>query len=148
MLLQPNSDGNLKKGKPMTPSLEDYLETVYLLVDEKKVARVKDVSDRLGVKKPSVINAVRELESRGFLNHEKYGYIDLTETGSQEAQKILKKHLMLKRFLFELIGVSDENAEKDACRIEHYLSDESLQKMEVFMLGILDAKTAMAPGRP
>jgi DtxR family Mn-dependent transcriptional regulator len=118
----------------MTPSLEDYLESVYLLVEEKKVARVKDVAEKLGVKKPSVINAVRELESRGFLNHEKYGYIDLTDTGGVKAREILKKHVMLKRFLLELIGVSEENAEKDACRIEHYLSDETLEKLEKFMV--------------
>ena len=85
------------------------------------------------VKTPSVVNALKELESRKFLRHEKYGYIDLTENGLIEAKKILDKHQMLTLFLKNIIGVSDENAESDACKIEHYLSNETIEKMKMFM---------------
>ncbi|OHD06469.1 MAG: hypothetical protein A2086_01800 [Spirochaetes bacterium GWD1_27_9] len=117
----------------MTKSLEDYLEAIFILTEEKRVARVKDLSQKLNVKKPSVINALKELENRHFVSHEKYGYIELTDEGKNEAQTILNKHIMLKRFLKDIIGVSEEVAENDACSIEHYLNIETLQKIEIFM---------------
>jgi DtxR family transcriptional regulator, Mn-dependent transcriptional regulator len=117
----------------MTQSLEDYLETIYLLTEEKKVARVKDISEKLNVKKPSVITALKDLERRNFILHEKYGYIELTFDGLNEAKIIFKKHTMLKNFLTNVIGVSEIIAETDACSIEHCLSEETLSKIEIFM---------------
>jgi DtxR family transcriptional regulator, Mn-dependent transcriptional regulator len=119
----------------MTQSLEDYLETIYILIKDKKVARVKEISEHLNVKKPSVINALKELESRKYISHEKYGYIELTDDGRSEAVCIFDKHKMLKKFLIDVIGVSDAIAEKDACAIEHCLNQETLDKIEKFMKG-------------
>lgn len=114
----------------MTQSQEDYLEAIYLISLDSSVARVKDISERLNVKKPSVINALKELSKREFINQEKYGYIRLTETGLAEAKKIFKKHTLIKDYLIKVLNVSDETAEKDACMIEHCLSDETLSKMK------------------
>ena len=99
----------------MTQSLEDYLEAVYMISLQKRVIRVKDISEKLSVKKPSVVNALKELEHLNYLSHEKYGYIDLTQEGELQAKSILKKHTMLKDFLEKTIGVSEKAAEADAC---------------------------------
>ena len=117
----------------MTQSLEDYLETILLLTEEKSVARVKDISEKMNVKKPSVVTALKELENRNYIFHEKYGYIELTTEGKSEAVMIFNKHKLLKRFLKDTLGVSEENSEKDACIIEHFLSDETLDRIDLFM---------------
>lgn len=114
----------------MTQSLEDYLKNIYLIILEKKVARVKDVSERMNVKKPSVINALKELQARGLVDHEKYGYIELTQTGRSEAENIYGRLNLLKNFLVHVLGVSDATAQTDGCKLEHILSPETLEKIE------------------
>ncbi len=125
----------------MTQSLEDYLEAIYLLCLDKKVARIKDISEKMSVSKPSVIQAIKELKNADFLVQEPYGYIELTLKGTEKAKEILKKHNILKEFLVRIIGVSLENAEKDACKIEHIISDETFSKIVRFMRKKDDKKT-------
>lgn len=117
----------------MTQSLEDYLETIFLIIQDKKLARVKDVSEKISVRKPSVINAVKELEQRGYVVHEKYGHIELTEEGMREAKKIYKIHTLIRDFLIRILGVSEETAEQDACKIEHVISSETLSHMKTHL---------------
>lgn len=117
----------------MTQSLEDYLETIYLIIQTNKVARVKEISERMNVKKPSAINAIKELGKRGLLHHEKYGYIELTDEGIKAAEIIFEKHKMIKKFLIDVLGVSEEVAENDACQMEHILTKETLDSIEKFM---------------
>ncbi|MCX7821285.1 MAG: metal-dependent transcriptional regulator [Brevinematales bacterium] len=117
----------------MTQSLEDYLEAIYILCLDKKVARIKDISEKLAVSKPSVIQAIKELKNENLLIQEPYGYIELTSSGLEKAKQILKKHNILKKFLEEILGVSTENAEKDACKIEHIISEETFTKIIKFM---------------
>jgi len=117
----------------MTQSLEDYLETIYLLMINKKVARVKDISERLSVSGASVVQALKELKERELLVQEPYGYIELTEKGLAQAKRVFKKHLILKDFLMKILGVSEKTAEEDACKIEHCLSDETFLKMKEFI---------------
>lgn len=124
----------------MTQSLEDYLETIYLIGLDKKVVRVKDISEKLAVKKPSVIKALRELSTREYIEHERYGYIELTQTGLKEAKIILEKHRMLKSFLINYLGVPETIAEKDACCMEHILSPETLSGIEHAMKNKLNAR--------
>lgn len=116
----------------MTESLEDYLESIYIISKESHVARVKEIAEKMNVKKPSVINALKELSRRELINQEKYGYIQLTELGKEKAENIFKRHVFLKKFLHEIIGVSDEISELDACRIEHYLHNETIDKLKTF----------------
>ncbi len=125
----------------MTQSLEDYLEAIYILCLDKKVARIKEISERMAVSKPSVIQAIRELKNENLLIQEPYGYIELTFQGTEKAKKILKKHNVLRDFLIKILGVSSENAEKDACEIEHIISEETLAKIIKFMRKKDDKKT-------
>lgn len=117
----------------MSKSLEDYLETLFILAQEKKVVRVKDMTENMNVKTSSVNKAMKVLADAGFVYHEKYGYIELTESGFQEGEKIYKKHVMLRRFLSEILNVSDNVAEHDACAIEHCLSEETYENMVRFL---------------
>jgi len=114
----------------MTQSLEDYLEAVSFLADSGAV-RVTDIASRLGVSKPSVLVALRSLEERGLLEHERYRGVVLTEIGTVEAAAIRDRHEFLTAFLRDVVGVSQEIAEKDACRMEHVLSEETMSRMRV-----------------
>lgn len=116
----------------MTNSLEDYLETIYLLVQANGHARVRDVALALHVKMPSVIKAVLELKKHGYVTQEPYGAVNLTETGTETASEILGRHTLLKTFLI-LLKVSEETADKDACSMEHVLSPETLTRIAEFV---------------
>jgi DtxR family Mn-dependent transcriptional regulator len=113
----------------MTQSLEDYLEMVSFLADEGEV-RVTDIATRLGVSKPSVLTALRTLEEQGLLEHARYRTVSLTKKGVLAAAEIRDRHSFLTAFLQEVVKVSPETAEKDACKMEHMLSDETLKKMK------------------
>ena len=108
----------------LTMSLEDYLETI-LLLSEQDGTRVRDIATFLDVKMPSVNKAISELKKLNYVTQKPYGAVSLTETGRECAQRILKRHRLLRRFL-KILKVSDENAEADACRIEHFLSRETI----------------------
>ena len=116
----------------MTNSLEDYLETLYLLAQANGYARVRDVALALHVKMPSVIKAVLELKKQGLAVQEPYGAVELTEAGTQAASEILGRHTLLKKFLV-LLRVGDGTAEKDACAMEHFLSAETLARITEFV---------------
>jgi DtxR family Mn-dependent transcriptional regulator len=113
----------------MTQSLEDYLEMVSFLADDGEV-RVTDIAARLAVSKPSVLTALKVLEEQGLIEHERYRSVTLTGKGTVQAAEIRGRHHFLTAFLREVVGVSPENAEKDACKMEHILTDETLKKMK------------------
>jgi DtxR family Mn-dependent transcriptional regulator len=113
----------------MTQSLEDYLEMVSFLADEGEV-RITDIATRLGVSKPSVLTALKILEEQGLLEHERYRTVSLTQKGVVQAAEIRDRHSFLTVFLKDVLGVSAEVAEKDACKMEHLLSEETLKKMK------------------
>ncbi|MDR2739975.1 MAG: metal-dependent transcriptional regulator [Treponema sp.] len=113
----------------MTQSLEDYLEMVSFLSDEGEV-RVTDIASRLGVSKPSVLTALKTLEEQGLLEHQRYRTVSLTPKGVVWASEIRERHNFLTTFLRDIIGVSAEIAEEDACKMEHILSEETLRKMK------------------
>jgi DtxR family Mn-dependent transcriptional regulator len=116
----------------MTQSLEDYLEMVSFLADDGEV-RVTDIATRLGVSKPSVLTALKSLEEQGLLEHERYRTVSLTRQGVTQAAEIRDRHSFLTNFLKDVVGVSAETAEKDACKMEHLLSDETLKKMKALV---------------
>jgi DtxR family Mn-dependent transcriptional regulator len=118
----------------LTQSREDYLETIYELIEENTVARVKDIAARLNVRTPSVHGAIRELKKHGFVEQEPYGYVTLTATGTTEAKKVVKRHEMLRKFLL-LLRVPPEIAERDACVMEHLLCPETYAAIELFIAG-------------
>ena len=111
---------------------EMYLETIYLL--HKKTGHVHsvDISEHMGYSKPSVSRAVGLLKNGGFITVDHSGHITLTDTGRSVAEKIYERHTVLTRFLVTL-GVTPEVAAEDACKLEHAISDESLQAIKAFI---------------
>jgi DtxR family Mn-dependent transcriptional regulator len=112
----------------MTQSLEDYLEMVSFLADEGNV-RITDIARRLGFTKPSVHSAIKTLEEQGLVEHKRYSTISLTGKGQALALEIRERHNLLKSYLVCVLGLSAEIAEKDACKMEHILSKETLESM-------------------
>jgi DtxR family transcriptional regulator, Mn-dependent transcriptional regulator len=106
-----------------------YLETIGLLRDKEKMARVTDIARELGVSKPSVHAALHELENRGLIEHEHYGEVYLSASGKLASAEIRRRHALLTSFLRNVVGVGADIAERDACRIEHYLSKETMDKI-------------------
>jgi len=117
----------------MTKSLEDYLEVIYQLSLTNQFIRVSYVAKKLNVSNSSVNNAIKELTQRNLITHQKYGMIELTESGLVEAKKITGKHTLLKSFFVNVLKVSESNAESDACAMEHFISEESLKQMIQYM---------------
>jgi DtxR family Mn-dependent transcriptional regulator len=115
--------------------LEDYLEMVSFLSDDGEV-RVTDIATRLGVSKPSVLTALRNLEEQGLIEHERYRTVTLTQRGALQAAGIRDRHDFLTSFLRDTLGVSAETAEDDACKMEHILSEETLKKMKLLARSI------------
>jgi DtxR family Mn-dependent transcriptional regulator len=113
----------------MTQSLEDYLKTIGLLSDTGKV-RITDIAVRLGVSKPSVVAAIRLLEEQGFLEHERYRTVTITERGKEKAAEIRGRYEFLLSFLQDIVGVSTETAKQDSCKMEHIVSEETLKKLK------------------
>jgi len=117
----------------LTESAEDYLESIYVLSQKSKVVRVKDVAKQLGVKMSSVVVALKALSQKGLIEHEYYGYIDLTSSGEKIAQEIYHRHKLLFKFLHQTLGLEEEIASRDACRIEHYVSPETIERIVKFI---------------
>ena len=108
---------------------EMYLETILILTKNNKKVRSIDICDYMGFSKPSVSRAVGLLKNGGYILVDSDGHITLTELGYEVANKIYDRHNILTRFLVS-IGVSEDIASQDACKIEHVLSDESMEAIK------------------
>jgi Mn-dependent DtxR family transcriptional regulator len=115
-------------------SVEDYLETILMLEEEKTVVRSVDISNHLGYKKSSVSVAMKKLIEKGYIQITSQGFIKLTESGRELAEKIYERHKLLSEWFLSL-GISRENALRDACRVEHYLSEESFAAIKQYITG-------------
>ncbi len=122
----------------LSPSLEDYLEAIYILKEKKGFTRVSEIADFLNVKMPSVNSALKILVEKGLVVHETYGYVSLTEKGEKKAKKVYSRHLILKKFFKDILGLDEKKAEEDACRIEHHISQESLEKLLKYIKKIIN----------
>ena len=116
-----------------TMSTEDYLEAIALLANGGKPVTVTEISRFLGVKKPSVTHALRKLSAAGLVKHERYRDVTLSTEGAQMAQDVYRRHKALRQFLLEILNVAPEVAEEDACRMEHFLSPVSLERLAKFL---------------
>ncbi|MDR1697638.1 MAG: metal-dependent transcriptional regulator [Erysipelotrichaceae bacterium] len=114
-------------------SQEDYLEAIYRLSLQQQMVRSTDVARMMGVKTPSVFLALQELIKKALVTKIHYGTISLTEMGVKMAKEIFKKHEVIRLFLSKVLKVSAATADKDACRIEHHLSEETTTKLFAFM---------------
>ena len=113
-------------------SAEMYLETIYELSQKQPSVRSIDVAETMGYSKPSVSRAVSLLKQGGYLLMDKDGFLTLTDSGIQIAQKIYERHNVLAKTLMTL-GVSKEAATEDACKIEHVISDESFAAIKAHL---------------
>ena len=117
----------------MKESGEMYLESIYVLCKNSPRVRSIDVAEHMNYSKPSVSRAVGLLKNAGYIIVDKEGYITLTKTGLQTAEKIFERHTVLKNLLV-LIGVDEKTATEDACKMEHVISDKTLDAMKNHML--------------
>uniref|UniRef100_A0A7C4GHL6 Manganese transport regulator n=1 Tax=candidate division WOR-3 bacterium TaxID=2052148 RepID=A0A7C4GHL6_UNCW3 len=112
---------------------EDCLEAILGLTGAGRAVRVKDLAERLGVSRPTVVAALAALEARGLVQHERYGAVELTGAGRRLALEISRRHRLLQGFLEEQLGVSAATAAEDACRMEHVLSSETIRQLVGFV---------------
>ena len=111
---------------------EMYLETIYVLSQTSSAVRSIDVAEYMGFSKPSVSRAIGLLKSEGLVKIDKDGYLKLTEAGTILSKRIYERHTVLSK-LFLQLGVEEKIASEDACRIEHYISDETFSAIKRHM---------------
>ncbi|MGN8886990.1 metal-dependent transcriptional regulator [Blautia sp. HCP28S3_G10] len=110
-------------------SAEDYLEAILVLSRKDGGVRSVDIASMLGVSKPSVSHAMKLLREDGYIAMDRYGTVTLLEKGMEIAERIYERHTVLTKML-EGLGVSEEVAKADACKLEHDVSDESFEKIK------------------
>lgn len=115
-----------------TPSMEDYLERIYKLIDEKGYARVSDIAEGLEVHPSSVTKMIQKLDKDEYLIYEKYRGLVLTSKGKKVGKRLVDRHQLLEEFL-GLIGVQEEHIYKDVEGIEHHLSWDSITRIETLV---------------
>ena len=120
----------------LSPSSEDYLESIFLLEQKKNVVRVKDISAAIGVSMPSVHQALSLLKGKKLVRHESYGYVELTQKGKKEGKRIYNRHKILLKFLTEILCVPRKVAREEACRIEHYISESTKEKLAKYIKAV------------
>ncbi|MGD9154299.1 MAG: metal-dependent transcriptional regulator [Bacillota bacterium] len=121
----------------VSPSLEDYLEEILALNEENEKIRVTDLATRMKVAKSSVNQAVNKLVELQMLQHETYGPLILTDLGMERARRVRERHRMLQRFFADILGIAPDIAEQDACRIEHYISQVTMERLVTYVTGLL-----------
>ena len=113
---------------------EMYLESIYVLSQGGRKVRSIDISEYMGYSKPSVSRAVSLLKNGGYIVMDKDNFISLTESGLEIAEKIYERHTVLTAMLVRM-GVSEEIASEDACRMEHAISDETFEAIKAHISG-------------
>ncbi|MCD6481749.1 MAG: MarR family transcriptional regulator [Thermoplasmata archaeon] len=116
----------------MSKRYEEYLEVIHEIVEKKGYARAKDLANALHVSPSTVTEMIQKLDREGYVNYEKYGGMTLTPKGKKLVEDLARKHEVLKNF-FILIGVEEEVAEQDACKIEHIASDGTTEALTKFV---------------
>lgn len=113
-------------------SAEMYLETIYLLSQQRQSVRSIDVAEHMGYSKPSISRAIGLLKQGGYVIVDEDGFLQLTDSGLEVAKKVFERHTIVSRFLVKL-GVEEAIAVEDACKIEHVISDASLAAIKAFL---------------
>ncbi|MFR8088173.1 MAG: metal-dependent transcriptional regulator [Lachnospirales bacterium] len=113
----------------MQESGENYLETILMLKNRHGQVRSIDIANELGFSKPSISIAMKRLRENGYIEMDPQGWITLTDSGMQIAEKIYERHRFLSYYL-QKIGVSEKTAAEDACRIEHVISQETFERLQ------------------
>lgn len=112
---------------------EDYLETIYLLSKKSPFVRSIDVANELGYSKPSISRAMRLLREEGMITVGNDGALKLTKAGIRRAVAVYERHTLITYFFAEFLGVNPVTAEKDACKVEHIISEETYLRLKSYM---------------
>lgn len=124
---------SVHKAIDLSGALADYLEAIYMLSHTQSNVRITDIALRMGISKPSANRAVNSLKRQGLVSHEPYGDITLTEKGKSIGESVNRRHGMIKNFLINVLSVKEDDAENEARRIEHNISQNTVDKMKSFM---------------
>jgi DtxR family Mn-dependent transcriptional regulator len=116
----------------LTSQLEDYLEAIAVLQEEDRVARAKDIAERLGVTRATVTSALKSLSEKGLINYQPYSHITLTSAGEARSSEIIRRHEVLTDFFQSVLQLPPEKADDNACRAEHVLDPEVIERMLCF----------------
>lgn len=111
--------------KIVSHNIQEYLEALYTLTQNGETASVKDLSERLGVAAPSVTEMLKKLAERGYVNYSPYHGATLTDEGLKIGARMSRKHRLLERFLHDILKIGRDKVHKQACEMEHSLSDEA-----------------------
>lgn len=124
--------------RPLSASLEDYIEAISHIASRRGTARSMEIAERLGVSRASVTEALRALAQRGLINYVPYQVITLTQAGQEAAADVIARHQALKRFFVEVLAVNEATAEAGACRIEHTAPREIIDRLVQFTRFLAD----------
>lgn len=105
---------------------QEYIEIIHELQQQNEVARVSDIAKKRGVTRSSVSTALNSLKKKKLVIHYTYGRVELTQQGMDLAQQLDKKHQVIRRFLIKVLGIDNDTADSEACKIEHYISPETV----------------------
>jgi DtxR family Mn-dependent transcriptional regulator len=117
----------------LSASLEDYLETIFHIEEEKHAARAKDVAERLQVSAASVTAALRSLAKKKLINYTPYDLITLTTKGKAIAEDVVLRHETLREFFIKVLAIDPKEAEEVACKMEHAMSENILERLAQFV---------------
>lgn len=119
--------------KLISSSLEDYLEAIYEIMAEKQGVKAVEISRRLGVGRSSVTDALKTLNEKKLVNYGRYDVISLTKDGEEAAKSVIFKHKILFEFFTEILGLDSDDAQKNACRVEHVISETASDRLVAFI---------------
>jgi DtxR family Mn-dependent transcriptional regulator len=131
--------------KELSHSMAHYLQAVAALKKEKGFARVGDIADHLGVSKSGVTSMLRSLASRGLVDHERYGCVELTEQGREVAERTESNRQLLTVFFRDILGVPAAVADEDACMIEHLVSPDAMTRLLRLTAILTSGESDVAP---
>jgi DtxR family Mn-dependent transcriptional regulator len=123
----------MSKQIELSENMENYLEAILDLQKTNKVARAKDIAEQLGLQKGTVSGALKVLKGKGLINYSPYSFITLTSKGKKIAESIYRRHQVLNDFLQNILQIDAEKADNTACRMEHVIDEETLERLITFI---------------
>ncbi len=121
------------KDSHLSRSMEDYLEAIYNLKVKSQFARVNEIAREMNVRMPSVTGALRSLAAKGLVRHQPYEGVELTQTGLDKARSVAHRHSAVREFLRNILGLAEDDAEAEACGLEHAIRADTLDKLLKFV---------------
>ena len=126
---------NVKSIPSLTRALQDYLKAIYIIqtIEGQKVVRVRDIANLLGVKMSSVTDALKKLHNIGLIEYSKRNYVDLTDEGRRIASQLYNRWRIIYEFLKNILMLDDATAKRDACKLEHVLSEKTYNAIKAYL---------------